>query len=91
MSPPSGVSGGNGSDRDEILDILAAQIRQAETQIEALDPDPRDFEAQRLKIKWIRTLGYLTGQYRKLSKDTDLDEMEEDVELLQTIAGLEDE
>ena len=71
--------------REEVLSVLADQIRTVNARIEGMDPDPSDLEAQRVQIKWTRTLAYLAGLYRKLLKDTDVDEMEEDVELLRTI------
>ena len=78
------------SEREEILETLAERIRTIQTHLEESDPDPNDLEAQRLQIKWTRTLGYLAGQYRKLMKDTDLDEMGEDLELLQEAARIGD-
>ena len=74
------------SEREEILEVLANRIRTIQTHLEENDPEPDDMEAQRLQIKWTRTLGYLAGQYRQLMKDTDLDEMEEDIDLLQEVA-----
>ena len=86
MRSPPNSPGENASNREEVLEVLADQIRTVEERIEAIDPDPDDLEAQRLQIKWTRTLGYLAGQYRKLMKDTDIDELEEDVELLNKVA-----
>ncbi len=68
------------SDRDRILGILAETIETVERQI---DPDRTEtLDEERLQIQWTRTLGYLTGQYRILMKDGDIDEMQGDLELL---------
>ncbi|WP_049898909.1 hypothetical protein [Halococcus agarilyticus] len=77
------------SEREAILGILADQIREIDDRLDD-EVDPNDLEAQRMQVKWTRTLGYLAGQYRKLMKDTDIDELEEDVELLETVAGLDE-
>jgi hypothetical protein len=70
----------NQTEREEILSILAAQIRGTRERIDEYDVEDHDDE--QLLIRWTRTLGYLSGQYRKLMKDTDLDEMEDELELL---------
>ncbi|WP_256686110.1 hypothetical protein [Halococcus qingdaonensis] len=92
MSVPPNEHDDGGSERDAILSILADQIREIDARLDRLDDeiDPEDLEAQRMQVKWTRTLGYLSGQYRKLMKDTDIDELEEDVELLETVAGMDD-
>ena len=69
------------SDRDEILGILSQNIQFIHGHLQAMDLEST--EDQELAIKWMRTLGSLAGQYRLLTKDTDLDEMESDLELLQ--------
>lgn len=76
------------TDREEILAILAEQIRDVRDRIAERDDETEGDE--HLSIKWIRTLGYLSGQYRKLMKDTDIDEMEEDLELLYRVTDLRD-
>ena len=63
------------------MSILADTIQDVHDDIEDRDPD--DIDAEKLQIRWIRTLGYLAGQYRKLMKDTDIDEMEDELALLQ--------
>lgn len=77
------------SEREAILGILADQIRDINDRLEELEPDPDDMEAQRMQIRWTRTLGYLVGQYRKLMKDTDIDEMEEEMDLIQTVIEMD--
>ena len=46
---------------------------------------------ERMAIPWIRAQGYLTGQYRQLFKDRDLVEMQDDLELLQRAAELQED
>ena len=69
------------TERDEIKAILATRIRALDATIEAADPATDD-EAH-LNLRRIRELGHLAGQYRKLMKDTDIDELEDDLALLQ--------
>ncbi|WP_134670245.1 hypothetical protein [Halorussus marinus] len=59
----------------------ADTIRDVHDEIK--DSDPDGIDAEKLQLRWVRTLGYLSGQYRKLMKDTDIDEMEEELDLLQ--------
>lgn len=78
-----------GTDREEVLDLLADTIESTQDRID--DFEAETIEEQELLIKWIRTLGYLSGQYRKLLKDSDFDELQEDVGLLETVAGLKED
>jgi|GEM_PF-1520369 hypothetical protein len=78
------VSTNSSTDRTEREEVLALLAETIEATHERID----DFEAtsadeQELLIKWIRALGYLTGQYRKLLKDEDLDELRETADLLE--------
>ncbi|MDG5820200.1 hypothetical protein [Natronococcus sp. A-GB7] len=75
------------TDREKILETLAETIDDTQDRIDPLAADSP--EEQALQIKWIRALGYLAGQYRKLLKDEDLDVLEEEVGLLKTVSGLE--
>ncbi|WP_306059979.1 hypothetical protein [Natronococcus wangiae] len=68
-----------------MLDRFAATIELTHERIETAEAESPD--VQELQIKWIRALGYLAGQYRKLLKDEDLDEMAEELELLQAEDG----
>lgn len=74
------------SDRDEILSILEEAIHDVRAR--TISREVETPEDERLLINWYRTLGSLTGQYRKLRKDRDLDEMEEELELLQEVTGI---
>lgn len=78
------------SERDEILSVLAQTIQAIHAQIEAMEWDESP-ENQELAIKWIRALGYLAGQYRKLMKDTDIDEMESELSLLEAATEVRNE
>lgn len=68
------------TEREEVLSILARQIRAINERIQ--EYDIKESPDEQTLIKWTRTLGYLSGQYRKLMKDTDIDEMEADLEFL---------
>lgn len=74
------------SDREEILSILEEAIHDVRAR--TISREVETPEDERLLINWYRTLGSLTGQYRKLRKDRDLDEMEEELELLQEVTGI---
>ena len=69
------------ADRDEMLSLLADRVRALDATIDAHDPDSLDEE--KLQLQRIQTVGSLTNQYRKLLKDTDIDEMEDELEFLQ--------
>jgi hypothetical protein len=73
------------TDREAVLERLADTIELTHDRVER--PEVDSHEDQELQIKWIRALGYLSGQYRKLLKDEDLDEMAEELELLQAEDG----
>ena len=68
------------TDREEVLHLLAETIETTHGRVETFEADSR--EDEELLIKWIRALGYLSGQYRKLLKDEDLDEMAAELELI---------
>jgi hypothetical protein len=76
------------TDREAILELLADTIRTTHDRIERSEAETP--EEQELLIKWIRALGYLAGQYRKLLKDEDLDVLEEDVDLIKTVTDFEE-
>ncbi|ADB60134.1 hypothetical protein Htur_1244 [Haloterrigena turkmenica DSM 5511] len=73
------------TDREDVLDLLAETIETTHARIELDDAASRD--EQELQIKWIRALGYLAGQYRKLLNDEDLDEMAAELDLLKAADG----
>lgn len=70
-------------ERDEIRALLANTIEMAHDQI---DPDGADtLDDQRIQISWARAVGSLTGQYRRLVKDEQLDELREEADLIQHV------
>jgi len=74
------TSTGPDSERDRILTLLAETIETVERQI---DPDGAEsLDEEKIQIQWVRALGHLSGQYRMLMRDGDIDEMQGDLELL---------
>ena len=69
------------TERERVRQQLASTIDTVHERIQDADPESPDEE--QMLIRWTRTLGYLSGQYRKLLKDRDLDEMQDELELLQ--------
>lgn len=86
-STPEHDSDGLESDREELLAILKDAIHDVRDR--TTSREIKTLEDERILIKWYRTLGTLTGQYRKLQKDTDIDEMQEELELLQNAPSRE--
>lgn len=69
------------SAREAILEKLEAGMDDLSATIEAADPKTADEE--QLQLRRYHELGYLANQYRKLKRDTDLDEMDERLALLE--------
>ena len=69
--------------------MLDDGIREAHRKIES----GRVYDPQNEKVRqgWLRTLGYLAGQYRQLMKDKELEELQKEVELLKDAQGLSTE
>lgn len=63
------------ADREEVLDLLEDALREAHRKVES--GRVYDAEAERVRIKWVRAVGYLSDQYRKLLRDDDLEEFDE--------------
>jgi hypothetical protein len=66
--------------------MLDDGIREAHRKVEngrVYDP-----ENEKVRQGWLRTLGYLAGQYRQLMKDKELDDLREEVELLKEAQGV---
>jgi len=61
--------------RDEVLSLLEDGMREAHEKVK----NGRVYDARNEEVrqKWIRTLGYIAGQYRQLKKDEDLEELDE--------------
>lgn len=62
------------TDREEILDLLEDALREAHRKVES--GRVYDAEAERVRIKWVRAVGYCADQYRKLLRDDDLEEFD---------------
>jgi hypothetical protein len=71
--------------RDDVLSMLYAAMTDISTRIAAADPQTPAEE--RLHLKRGDTLAHLAGQYRMLKRDTDIDEMHDRLELLETGTG----
>jgi len=81
MTPGSDETAAELTERDDVLASLAETMAEVR---ERIDPSAATTpEEQELQIKWVRAHGYLAGQYRMLKRDTDLDEMEDELELLE--------
>lgn len=80
-APAADDLGVSETDREAILAILEEAIHDVRNQ--ATNHESDTLEDEQMQIKWYRTLGTLAGQYRMLQRDTDIDEMEAELELLQ--------
>lgn len=74
-------------DREAVLILLEDLIHQAYDK--AKNGRVRNAKNEKVRQGWFKTVGYLAGQYRQLVKDEDLEELQEEVELLKTVAGVE--
>lgn len=66
------------ADRDEVLALVEDGLREAHRKVESgrvYDP-----ENEKVRQGWLRTLGYLAGQYRQLRRDEDLEQMRQDID-----------
>lgn len=75
-------------ERDDVLTMLGETMQDVRDRIAASDPETP--EEERLLIQWVRAQGYLAGQFRTLKADTDLDEMEDHLELLERARDLQE-
>lgn len=76
-------------DREEVLSILEDAIHDVRNRTKEREVETA--EDEQMLIKWYRTLGTLSGQYRMLQRDTDIDEMEAELELLRKGSDLRDQ
>jgi hypothetical protein len=67
--------------RNSIIKKLQSGIDDLERAIETANPETVD--EQQLQLRRYHELGYLANQYRKLTRDTDLVEIDERLELLE--------
>jgi len=66
------------ADRDEVLALVEDGLREAHRKVESgrvYDP-----ENEKVRQGWLRTLGYLAGQYRQLRRDEDLEQMRQEID-----------
>ena len=61
--------------RDAVLDLLEDGIQEAHRKVE--QGRVYDAENEKVRIKWIRALGYAVNVYRQTLKDKELEEMKE--------------
>lgn len=66
--------------REKVIEKLESAINDLETAIESANPESH--KEQKLQLKRYHEIGYLANQYRKLKRDTDLDDMAEDLAML---------
>lgn len=88
-APAADDLGVSETDREAILAILEEAIHDVRDQ--AMNHEGDTHEGEQMQIKWYRTLATLAGQYRMLQRDTDIDEMEADLELLQKATDSNDQ
>jgi hypothetical protein len=69
------------SAREEILTMLKDGMDDLSTDIAAAEPATT--EDEKLQLRRYHELGYLANQYRKLKRDTELDEMGDRLALLE--------
>ena len=69
------TEGDTAPSRDEVLSLLEDGMREAHEKVKK----GRVYDARNEEVrqKWIRTLGYIAGQYRQIKKDEDLEELDE--------------
>lgn len=73
-SPPS---------RDEMIQRVETAMNKALEKVESgriYNP-----ETSRVRIKWIKAVGYLANSYRQLKKDSDMERIEERLEALEKV------
>ena len=68
-------------ERDEVLNRLDDALEEAHRK--ATSGRVYDAENEKVRQGWLRTVGYLAGQYRQLLKDRQLDEMNERLERIE--------
>lgn len=68
-------------ERDEVLNRLDDALEEAHRK--ATSGRVYDAENEKVRQGWLRTVGYLAGQYRQLLKDKQIDEMNERLERIE--------
>lgn len=67
-------------DRSDVLDMVESAMQEAHSKVESgrvYDP-----ENEKIRIKWVKAVGYLANQHRQIQRDKDLEELSEEVERL---------
>lgn len=89
MEPTSTGDGDEESDnlpsREQVLSLLAMGLSEAGRKVES--GRVYDAENERVRVQWLRALATLSGEYRKLKEDADLDALAERVEKLEREQG----
>lgn len=67
--------------REEVIALLEDGMREAHEKV--VSGRVYNAENEKVRQKWIRTLGYVAGQYRQLKKDEDIEELEERISELE--------
>ena len=67
--------------RSVIIKKLEGAMEEVENKIES--GRIYDAENEKVRIQWIKCLGYLANSYRSLVKDHDLEELQERIEQLE--------
>lgn len=70
------------ADYDQMLAWLDAAIEEALYKIDG-DGRLRDVEKEKVRVKYLRVIGYLVGQRRQVAQDRDLEAMAERIEELE--------
>lgn len=65
------------ADRDEVLALVEDGLREAHRKVES--GRVYDTDNEKVRQGWLRTLGYLAGQYRQLRRDEDLEQMRQEI------------
>lgn len=76
--------GADRSDRDTMLRILEDGVAEAHRKVDS--GRVRDAENEKVRIQWVKALGYLAGQYRQLAKDAELEELADRLAELEDLA-----
>jgi hypothetical protein len=78
-NPDSLVEAANS--REHLLEMLEGAIDEAHRKVE----QGRVYDAENEKVRqgWVRSLGYLAGQYRQVLNDRELEEMAERIKRIE--------
>lgn len=83
--PPEPEPFDENMDRSDVLDMVETAMQEVHSKVESgrvYDP-----ENEKIRIKWVKALGYLANQHRQIQKDKDLEELAEEIERLKEQQG----